>query len=134
MSTATHGTNIDSILHEDRKSSNVSDVLPRQGPRQNSEEYERLYKEAVAEPEKFWGRHRRELHWFKKWDKVLEWNVPSAKWFVGGKINLSYNCLDRHLTTWRKNKAAIIWEGEPGDSACSPISNCTARSAASPTC
>ena len=57
-----------------------------------------------------------ELHWFKPWDEVLEWNVPFAKWFVGGKLNISYNCLDRHVATWRKNKAAIIWEGEPGDS------------------
>ena len=56
-----------------------------------------------------------ELHWFKKWDKVLEWNHPWAKWFVGGQINLSYNCLDRHVQTARKNKAAIIWESEPGE-------------------
>ncbi len=57
-----------------------------------------------------------ELEWFQKWDTVLDWQPPFAKWFVGGKINISYNCLDRHLTTWRKNKAALIWEGEPGDS------------------
>ncbi len=80
------------------------------------EEYERLYREAEADPEGFWGRIAGELHWFKKWDKVLEWNPPFAKWFVGGEINISYNCLDRHIKTWRKNKAAIIWEGEPGDS------------------
>ena len=56
-----------------------------------------------------------ELHWFKKWDTVLNWQPPHAEWFVGGKINVSYNCLDRHLNTWRRNKAALIWEGEPGD-------------------
>ena len=56
-----------------------------------------------------------ELHWFKKWDKVLNWDPPHAEWFVGGKINISYNCLDRHLGTWRRNKAALIWEGEPGE-------------------
>src|SRR5215813_3558555 len=56
-----------------------------------------------------------ELHWFKRWDKVLEWNPPHAKWFIGGKTNLSYNCLDRHLVTERRNKAALIWEGEPGE-------------------
>lgn len=56
-----------------------------------------------------------ELHWFKKWDTVLKWNPPHAEWFVGGKINISYNCLDRHLPTWRRNKAALIWEGEPGE-------------------
>jgi acetyl-CoA synthetase len=55
------------------------------------------------------------LHWFKKWDKVLEWNPPFAKWFVGGKLNVAYNCTDRHLDSWRRTKAAIIWEGEPGE-------------------
>ena len=79
------------------------------------DEYERIYKESVDDPDKFWARIASELHWFKKWDKVLEWNCPWAKWFVGGEINLSYNCLDRHVTTWRKNKAAIIWESEPGE-------------------
>ena len=56
-----------------------------------------------------------ELHWFKKWDTVLKWDPPHAEWFGGGKINISYNCLDRHLKTWRRNKAALIWEGEPGE-------------------
>ena len=79
------------------------------------EEYEKLYAEAAADPEGFWAKQAEELHWFKKWDTVLEWNEPHAKWFEGGKINISYNCLDRHLDTWRKNKAAIIWEGEPGE-------------------
>jgi acetyl-CoA synthetase len=79
------------------------------------EEYERIYAEAAADPEAFWARQAEELHWFKKWDKVLEWEEPFAKWFVGGKLNVSYNCLDRHLETWRRNKAAIIWEGEPGE-------------------
>ena len=79
-------------------------------------EYKRLYAESVNSPAKFWGRYARELHWFRKWRKVLEWKPPFAKWFVGGTTNISYNCLDRHLTTWRKNKAALIWEGEPGDS------------------
>ncbi len=78
-------------------------------------EYEKLYKESVEQPEKFWARAADELHWFKKWDKVLEWKAPWAKWFVGGQINLSYNCLDRHVQTARKNKAALIWESEPGE-------------------
>ncbi len=78
-------------------------------------EYDQIYKRSVENPEAFWAEIAAELHWFKPWDKVLEWNEPFAEWFVGGQINLSYNCLDRHLTTWRKNKAAIIWEGEPGD-------------------
>ena len=79
------------------------------------EDYEKLREEASATPDIFWARMAEELHWFKKWDTVLEWNPPHAKWFVGGKINISYNCLDRHLTGARRNKAAIIWEGEPGD-------------------
>ncbi len=79
------------------------------------EEYERLYAEAEADPQAFWAKQAEELHWFQKWDKVLEWNEPFAKWFVGGRINISYNCLDRHLSTWRRNKAAFIWEGEPGE-------------------
>jgi len=78
-------------------------------------EYEKLWNEAAADIEKFWGRHAAELHWFKPFDKVLEWNEPFAKWFVGGQTNIAYNCLDIHLDTPRKNKAALIWEGEPGD-------------------
>jgi acetyl-CoA synthetase len=78
-------------------------------------DYEKLRARASADPEGFWADIARELHWFKPWDKVLEWEVPWAKWFLGGKINLSYNCLDRHVDTWRKNKAAIIWESEPGE-------------------
>ncbi|MCP6760327.1 MAG: AMP-binding protein, partial [Fischerella sp. CENA71] len=81
------------------------------------EDYRHLYEKAKANPEQFWAElAEQELHWFAKWDQVLDWQPPFAKWFVNGKINISYNCLDRHLTTWRKNKAAIIWEGEPGDS------------------
>lgn len=79
------------------------------------EEYEKLYAEANADPESFWAEQAERLHWFKKWDTVLEWNEPFAKWFVGGKLNAAYNCLDRHLTSPRRNKAAIIWEGEPGE-------------------
>ncbi len=79
------------------------------------EEYEKLHAEAAANPEAFWAKQAESLDWFKKWDTVLEWNEPFAKWFVGGQINISHNCLDRHLTTWRKNKAAFIWEGEPGE-------------------
>ena len=75
-----------------------------------------LYTEAEQHAEEFWGKlAEQELHWFKKWDKVLEWNVPQAKWFAGGQINASYNCVDRHALGARKNKAAILWEGEPGD-------------------
>ncbi len=81
------------------------------------DEYKQLYEKARNDPEGFWAElAETELDWFQKWDKVLDWQPPFAKWFVNGKINISYNCLDRHLTTWRRNKAALIWEGEPGDS------------------
>ncbi|MEO6655486.1 MAG: acetate--CoA ligase [Pyrinomonadaceae bacterium] len=79
------------------------------------DEYERLYAEAAADPAAFWAKQADELDWFRKWDAVLEWNLPHAKWFIGGELNISHNCHDRHLTTWRKNKAAFIWEGEPGE-------------------
>ena len=79
--------------------------------------YEALYREVAADPEAFWGQvAERELMWFRPFDKVLEWNEPFARWFVGGQTNASANCLDRHLGTPRQNKAALIWEGEPGDS------------------
>jgi len=106
--------NIDSILHETR----VFEPSPEFSANahiKSKEEYERLYAEAKADPGKFWGDIAQELHWFKPWDKVFEWNAPWAKWYVGGQINLSYNCLDRHVQTWRRNKAALIWEGEPGE-------------------
>ncbi len=77
--------------------------------------YEAMWKEAAADIEKFWGKLAGELHWFKPFTKVLEWNEPFAKWFLGGQTNVSYNCLDAHLGTPRRNKAAIIWEGEPGE-------------------
>ena len=77
------------------------------------EEYQHLYDQAAHDPEKFWGERARDLHWFAPWTKVLDWsNPPFAKWFVGGRTNVAYNCLDRHLSTWRRNKAAILWEGE----------------------
>ncbi|HUT95121.1 MAG TPA: acetate--CoA ligase [Thermoguttaceae bacterium] len=79
------------------------------------EEYERLWKEAADDMEGFWGKLAGELHWFKPFDKVLEWDEPFAKWFVGGQTNVCFNCLDVHLGTARQNKAAIVWEGEPGD-------------------
>src|ERR1700694_5090740 len=83
---------------------------------QGMDGYTELHERAAADPEAFWAElAEKELHWFEKWSQTLEWKPPFAKWFVGGKINASYHCLDRHLPTARKNKAAIIWEGEPGD-------------------
>ncbi len=78
--------------------------------------YQALYDKAKEHPEEFWGElAEKELHWFEKWNHVFEWNPPFVKWFAGGKTNLSYNCIDRHLNGPRKNKVAILWEGEPGD-------------------
>jgi len=80
------------------------------------EAYRELYRQAAEDPEKFWsGIAEREVHWFEKWSHVFEWNPPFAKWFVGAKTNISYNCLDRHVENGRKDKVAILWEGEPGD-------------------
>ncbi|HSA92054.1 MAG TPA: acetate--CoA ligase [Terriglobales bacterium] len=77
------------------------------------EEYERLYAEAQRDPESFWAERARALHWFAPWQKALDWSHPPfAKWFVGGKTNVAYNCLDRHLSGERRNQAAIVWEGE----------------------
>ncbi|MCC7124072.1 MAG: acetate--CoA ligase [Acidobacteria bacterium] len=74
-----------------------------------------VYAAAAADPEGFWANFARELEWMQPWSKVLDWQPPHAQWFVGGKLNVAVNCLDRHVRTWRRNKAAFIWEGEPGD-------------------
>jgi len=75
-----------------------------------------IYDRALHNPETFWASEAEKLDWFTPWQNVLEWNSPWAKWFVGGKLNVTYNCVDRHAHSARRNKAAIIWEGEPGDS------------------
>ena len=107
-------SDIESVLKEQRVFPPAADFAAAAHVKSLAE-YERLYRQSVEDPERFWGDVARELHWFTPWTRVLEWSPPDAKWFVGGTLNLSYNCLDRHLTTWRRNKAAIIWEGEPGD-------------------
>jgi len=76
----------------------------------------KIYEEAAADPQAFWAEQAKRITWFEPWSTVLEWNPPFAKWFVNGKLNAAYNCLDRHVVTWRRNKAAIIFEGEMGDS------------------
>jgi len=93
-----------------------SESFSQQAHIKSMDEYEEIYQRAAKDPEGFWADIAQNLEWFKPWEKVLDWQLPFAKWFVGGEINISHNCLDRHLKTWRKNKAAIIWEGEPGDS------------------
>src|SRR4030042_361774 len=82
------------------------------------EDYKKLYKRSIEDPEGFWGEQAQNLEWFKKWDKVMDYSLKDPlyiKWFQGGKTNVAANCLDRHLKNGRRNKAAIIWEGEPGD-------------------
>jgi acetyl-CoA synthetase len=78
-------------------------------------EYQKLYQRSLNKPEKFWAEMAEELSWFKKWRKVVNWKIPFSQWFVGGKLNVSANCLDRHVASGRRNKAALIWEGEPGE-------------------
>ena len=107
---------IESILQENRLFP-PSAEFAQNATIKSLEEYQQLYAKAKADPQAFWSQlAEKELHWFEKWSETLDWQPPFAKWFVNGKINICYNCIDRHLTTWRRNKAAIIWEGEPGDS------------------
>jgi acetyl-CoA synthetase len=75
-----------------------------------------MYQKSLERPEEFWAEEARQLDWFRTWDKVLEWKPPFVKWFVGGRLNASHICVDRHAKTWRRSKVAIYWEGEPGDS------------------
>jgi acetyl-CoA synthetase len=103
-------TPIEALLREKRKFPPPKDFVKHANASTPS-----IYKDAAKNPARFWERFARELHWFKPWKKTLEWKVPYAKWFVGGKLNVSYNCLDRHIDTARRTKAALIWEGEPGD-------------------
>ena len=106
--------NLESILRENR-------VFPpppefaAQARVKTLEEYEELYQQSIDDPEAFWGGVAKELHWFAPWTRVLEWDLPWAKWFVGGKINLCYNCVDRHALGDKADKVAILWEGEPGE-------------------
>ena len=107
---------IESILHE-KRIFNPPAEFAESAAIKSMEEYQKLYTLAAKDPTGFWAKlAEKELHWFKRWGKTLDWQPPFAKWFVNGKINISYNCLDRHLDTERKNKPALIWEGEPGDS------------------
>ncbi|HEV8337805.1 MAG TPA: acetate--CoA ligase [Candidatus Polarisedimenticolia bacterium] len=101
---------LDDLLHENR----VFDPSPEFRSRAVVAD-EALYRQAKDDPEAFWAAAASELAWEKPWKKVLEWNPPHARWFVGGTLNVSVNCLDRHLQGPRRNKAALIWEGEPGE-------------------
>jgi acetyl-CoA synthetase len=106
---------IESVLHERRLFKPIKSFSAKAHIKSLAQ-YKRLAKQAEKTPERFWASIAKELHWDRPWKKTLVWKPPFAQWFVGGKLNVSTNCLDRHLTTWRRNKAALIWEGEPGDS------------------
>jgi len=106
--------NIESVLKEARSFKPKAE-FSKKALISSEKEYRKLYKQSLEKPEKFWGKMSEDLHWFKPWKTLLKWRSPFAEWFVGGKINASYNCLDRHVLGPRRNKAAIIWEGEPGE-------------------
>jgi acetyl-CoA synthetase len=105
-------------MMEEKRVFKPSKELSKQAYIKSMAEYKKIYQKSIDDPEAFWGEMALQLDWFKKWDKVLVQDFAEAKhqWFVGGKLNVSYNCIDRHLKTARKNKAAIIWEGDIGDS------------------
>ncbi|MEW6142167.1 MAG: acetate--CoA ligase [Chloroflexota bacterium] len=105
-----------SSLMEEKRVFPPSPEFSRKAAIKSMKEYKELWEKSVKEPEKFWGELADQLEWFKKWDKYLEYNFkdkPEIRHFIGGKINVAANCLDRHCKTWRRNKAAIVWQGEP---------------------
>jgi len=114
MKTGTVDLNLSSILHENRVFPPPAEFAA-QAHVKSLEEYETLYKRSIQDPEAFWAEIASELHWFQPWTKVLDWNPPVARWFVGGKTNLCYNCVDRHALGDKRDKVAILWEGEPGE-------------------
>ncbi|NUQ11681.1 MAG: acetate--CoA ligase [Gemmatimonadaceae bacterium] len=103
-------SDIDVLLQEDRKFPPPEDFQRQAHVRDWS-----MHERAAADYEAFWAQEAGALQWIRPWDRVLEWNPPWAKWFLGGQLNVSQNCLDRHIDSARRNKAALIWEGEPGD-------------------
>ena len=113
-STTTHQPNLNSSLREHRVFEPPADFAAKAHIKSLAD-YNEIYSRSIADPEAFWAEIAKELHWFAPWTKVLDWQPPVAKWFVGGKINLCYNCVDRHVLSGRKDKVAILWEGEPGE-------------------
>src|ERR1043165_9518196 len=110
--TIPQSTNIDSILQE-QHSFPPPPQFSQQAAIESMGEYEKMYKESIEDPEKFWAAIAKDLHWFKPWKTVLEWKAPWAKWFSGGEMNLSYNCLDFQIQKGKGSKTALTWEGEP---------------------
>ena len=106
---------INTVMQEDRLFSPPADFAER-AHIGSLEQYQNLWNEAQGDIEAFWGSlAKEELHWFEPFEQILDWQPPLAKWFVGGKTNVSHNCLDVHLDTDKRDKTAILWEGEPGD-------------------
>jgi acetyl-CoA synthetase len=108
------GADIESVLNEARRFPPPAE-FSRKAWIKSAAEYEELCSRAERDPDGFWGECAKALSWFVPFERVLDWELPFAKWFVGGKLNAAYNCLDRHVAGPRRNKAALIWEGEPGD-------------------
>src|SRR5690606_14032627 len=105
---------IESVLQESRTFA-PSEAFRSRAHLSDPAEFERMYRQSLDDPETFWGEAAKLLHWFEPWQQVVEWQEPHAKWFVGGKTNLSYNCLDLQVQRGHANKVAFFWEGEPGD-------------------
>ena len=109
------GDAIQSVLQEDRQFP-PPEAFSADAHISSEEQYQEMWQRAKDDPDGFWGELAREnLDWFEPFEQVSEGAMPDTKCFTGGKLNVTHNCLDRHLKNWRKNKAAIIWEGEPGD-------------------
>lgn len=111
---STEQTNLDSTLRENRLFTPPTEFAAKAHIK-SLEQYEAMYRHSVEQPEEFWGEAAGELEWFAPWTKVLEGEIASARWFVGGKLNLSHNCVDRHALGSRRDKVALLWEGEPGE-------------------
>ncbi|HNR00433.1 MAG TPA: AMP-binding protein, partial [Trueperaceae bacterium] len=105
---------IESVLQEAREFQPPK-AFQRAALLNDATEYERLYRQSLDDPETFWGEAAKRHHWFEPWTQVREWNEPHVKWFVNGKTNLAYDCLDRQVNEGKANKVAFFWEGEPGD-------------------
>ena len=114
MATTVENQNFDSVLHETRVFPPPAEFAAK-AQANGMAAYQELYRRSIEEPEAFWAEIAGELDWFTPWTKVLDWQPPRAQWFVGGKLNICHNCVDRHALGKRSDKTAIIWEGEPGE-------------------